>query len=177
MVRSVQETEALWLCQGDPNSPRLPWMPFQAAEFLSIVFECVPEMTGSRFLDVGCGPGTKMSLARHFYGLTADGIEVNEKMAAQVPPPGNVWVMDALDFDEYWAYDLIWLYRPFRHADLEEQLEKKIRAQMKPGAILAGGAWQICPGDLGWATVVDDWELQRGAWMKPPRRVSDLPSL
>jgi SAM-dependent methyltransferase len=175
IIRDVQKTEHQWFAQGDPHSPTLPWMPFQPAEFLSILFECVPELAGQAFLDVGCGPGTKMLLASHFFGLEVNGIEIDLVMGAAARKCGPVWTADALQMAPglYAAYDLIWLYRPFRDPVLEDKLEERIRNEMKVGAVLAGGQWETCPAELGWHPVVDDWELRRGAWMKP-RPVTDL---
>ena len=175
VIRQVQETEHRWFAQGDPKSPVLPWMPFQPADFLSFVFECVPELGGREFLDVGCGPGTKMLLAKHFFGLEPCGIEISETMSVAAEEHGAVRTGDALLAPEgvYENFDLIWLYRPFRDPELEDQLEKRIMGEMKPGAILAGGAWENCPADSRWIPVVDDWELRRGAWLKP-RPVSTL---
>jgi SAM-dependent methyltransferase len=168
-IRTVQEQEHRWFAQGDPKSPTLPWMPFQPAEFLSILYECVPEMAGPAFLDVGCGPGTKMKLARDLYGMDADGVEISEEMGMAARSHGAVYFADALAMPPafYSHFDLIWLYRPFRDSLLEEQLEARIMDEMKAGAILAGGAWEICPTSHRWIPVVDDWELRRGAWMKP----------
>lgn len=175
VIRQVQETEHRWFAQGDPKSAVLPWMPFQPADFLSIVFECVPELNGHVFLDVGCGPGTKMQLASHFFGFDAWGVEIDPAMVKEAEKHGQVVCADALKAAPatYAFYDLIWLYRPFRDPALEDELEKRIMAEMKPGAILAGGAWENCPADSRWITVVDDWGLRRGAWMKP-RPVSAL---
>jgi trans-aconitate methyltransferase len=126
-------------------------------------------MQGPRFLDVGCGPGTKMLLASRFFGLDAAGIEISPEMAGAAQAHGPVTTGDALQVPAgtYGQFDLIWLYRPFRDPELEEKLEARIMDEMKPGAILAGGAWEHCPADSRWHTVVDDWELRRGAWMRP----------
>ena len=169
LIRDVMQTEAQWFAQGDPKSPTTPWMPFQPADFLAIMFDCVAQMRGRVFLDVGCGPGTKMALAAKLYGLESWGIEISPAMAEAAEKHGNVVCADALKSapGAYAYYDLIWLYRPFRDRNLEEQLEARIMDEMKPGAILAGGGWELCPPDHGWLTVVDDWELRRGAWMKP----------
>lgn len=172
-IRNVQETEHRWLKQGDPASPVLPWMPFQPAEFCSILFECVPEMTGAWFLDVGCGPGTKMLLARDLFGLEVHGIEINPVMGLVAGEAfgAGVYTADALKMPPgfYAGYDLIWMYRPFRDRKLEEQLEARVMDEMKSGAILAGAHWEICPADHRWIPVFDDWEIRRGAWMKPGR--------
>jgi SAM-dependent methyltransferase len=177
-IRHVQKEEHRWFKQGDPTSPTLPWMPFQPAEFLSILFECVPELAGREFLDVGCGPGTKMRLARDFFGMETDGIEINREMAVAAAPHAScpVTTGDALSVGPgfYSGYDLIWLYRPFRDPQLETRLEARVMDEMKPGAILAGAHWEICPADHRWIPVFDDWEIRRGAWMKP-RPVDDVP--
>ncbi|HVT98893.1 MAG TPA: class I SAM-dependent methyltransferase [Acidobacteriaceae bacterium] len=169
VIRQVQETEHRWFAQGDPKSPTLPWMPFQQSAFLAMLYDCIPEMSGRKFLDVGCGPGTKMQLAKHVYGLDVSGLEISPEMARAAGAVGTVTCVDALKAPRgtFSSYDLIWLYRPFRDSELEWLLESRIMKEMKPGAILAGGAWEICPADHKWVTVVDDWELRHGAWMKP----------
>lgn len=171
LIRDVQKQERSWFEQGDPNAVVNPWMPFQPADFLSIVFECLPELGGREFLDVGCGPGTKMQLAKHFFGLEPCGIEIVPDMAAAAAVIGGVRTGDALLAPDgvYENFDLIWLYRPFRDPQLELQLEERIMREMKPGAVLAGGSWETCPGYVPhrWIPIVDDWELRRGAWMRP----------
>lgn len=176
VISEVMGDEARWLAQGDPKSPTTPWMPFQPADFLAILFDCVAEMPGPAFLDVGCGPGTKLRLAEQVYGLDPWGIEIDPVMAAEAGKHGQVVCGDALKAapGAYGTWDLIWLYRPFRDRDLEQQLEARIMDEMKPGAVLAGGAWETCPAELRWVPVVDDWELRRGAWMKP-RPVTEVP--
>lgn len=180
VIRGVMDTEHQWFAQGDPESPVLPWMPFQPADFLAFLFDCVPELNGPAFLDVGCGPGTKMALARHFYGLTACGIEIDPEMAAQARNWGSVITGDALAVPSgfYREYDLVWLYKPFRDNDLERQLEERIMRELKPGAVLAGASWETSPAGR-WHTVVDDcltdpWTGKpvsvRGAWKKPAGR-------
>ncbi len=178
LIGTVQETEHHWLKQGDPKSPVLPWMPFQPAEFCSILFECLPEMKGNRFLDVGCGPGTKMLLAQNLFYLEVHGVEVDRDMAccAQEVFGTRVTISDALALPSgsFSDFDLVWLYRPFRDPVYETRLETRIMDELKPGAILAGAHWEVCPADHRWITVFDDWEIRRGAWMKP-RPVQDVP--
>lgn len=170
VIRHALELEHRWFRQGDPCSVFNPWMPFQPSEFLAIMFDCVGELSdGREFLDVGCGPGSKMLLARHFYGMAVCGIEVDPDMATAAEVIGGVRTGDALHVPGgiYENFDVIWMYRPFRDPLLEQRLEARIMDEMKPGAILAGAAWEICPADHRWIPVVDDWELRRGAWMKP----------
>lgn len=166
-LRDAMSTEHLHRSQGDRHSKvYTPWMPFPIGEFLSIMAEVVAEANGPRFLDVGCGPATKGALAREIFGLEIAGIEVDRAMAQVASTHSAVFAKDALDYEGYGGWDIIWLYMPFRDPILEAELERKIMREMKPGAILAGGGWET--SDMTrWIPVVDEWDSPRGAWMKP----------
>jgi len=172
-LRQLAMIEHSWLMRSKVPSTShvLGWMPFQLADFAGMMVDVAQEAKGNRFLDVGCGPGTKVAMARLLFGFDSSGIEIDTQMALEAAfllTEGEVYNGDALYWDDgfYGQFDVLWLYRPFRAADLQERLEKRIRSEMKSGAILAGGAWETpCPSD--WLTVVDDWEIKRGAWMKP----------
>jgi SAM-dependent methyltransferase len=171
VLRWCQDEEHTYMSHGNRQDPTyLPWMPFQIGEFTSFMTEIVAEANGSWFLDIGCGIGTKMLLARELFGLDPHGIEVDIAMAkrASTKFPYAVICADALaDFYAYTAADIIWMYRPFRNAELQDKLEAQVMESMKPGAILAGAKWQMDRPPKGWITVIDDWELKAGAWMKP----------
>jgi SAM-dependent methyltransferase len=182
LVTDVAKTEHEYLLHGDRHDPNTtPWMPYQPADFIAILWDCLPAMEGNAFLDVGCGPGTKMKIARDLFGLEVRGVEIDAAMATEArktfPDGGHVRTGNALHYTGqlYSSFDLIWLYRPFRDATLERRLEKHIIATMQPGAILAGGSWETDPGSLGWETIVDDTLnnphgpgcIWRGAWRKP----------
>jgi hypothetical protein len=163
----VQKTEYDWLLTGDQKDVYTPWMPFQPADFIAIISECVAQVDGPLFLDVGSGPGTKMRLAQMLFGLTVHGIERNPQMAHAAVSEciGDCFIGDALEFSHYGDYDLIWLYRPIKTPEFQRVLEQKIYAEARSGAIVAGGALEHHPE--GWITVLDDWDLRRGAWKKP----------
>jgi SAM-dependent methyltransferase len=179
LVSDVQQTEHRYLLHGPRHDPILnPWMPYQPADFIGIVWECLPELTGEHFLDVGCGPGTKMQIAEALFGMTAWGIEIDKDMADEARKEFGTQVAtgDALEFSLiYEDADLIWLYRPFRDPAAEYKLEQHIIGKMKPGAILAGGMWDTDVAALGWQVIVDDCiispggaaQIIRGAWQKP----------
>ncbi len=180
LVNWVAETELTHLKLGDRYDPLVnPWMPWQPADFLGIMWDVMGETGGPVFLDVGCGPGTKLRIAKDLLGLIPHGIEIDPKMANTARAHGHVYRGDALTLPTieriYARADVIWLYRPFRDAEHEKKLEDLIIANMKPGAILAGGSWETDPGALGWPPVVDDCIISpdgtarifRGAWQKP----------
>jgi len=198
LVKDVQETEARYLLHGPRHNPVVtPWMPYQPADFIGIVWECMTEITNSKpaafaggepiyhmpaFLDVGCGPGTKMQIASALFGFQVHGIEIDAAMAfdaaqRQFRTSAEVEHADALFVPDgyYGNFDLIWLYRPFREAAHERVLETRIVQEMKPGAILAGGSWEVNVPEMGWQPIVDDTLfapdgvgcIWRGAWQKP----------
>lgn len=179
----VQKTEHKYLLHGPRHDPVTnPWMPYQPADFIGILWECMPEMAGTVFLDVGCGPGTKMAIARELFGLEVFGIEIDEEMAAAARKyfrdlrPNRIRTADVLKSGYDFAKpDLLWLYRPFRDPLKEHAMELLITGLMKPGAILAGSSWEIDVSALGWQPIVDDClispdghsQIIRGAWQKP----------
>lgn len=97
----------------------------------------------ARFLDVGCGGGTKVYAARRYVGA-ADGLEYDPDyvraaratMAALGAADSEIIHADALSFDGYDRYDLIYFYRPLREDDLIERLEQQIVNTARRGTLL-----------------------------------------
>ncbi|MFP4238451.1 MAG: class I SAM-dependent methyltransferase [Rhodosalinus sp.] len=97
----------------------------------------------TRFLDVGCGGGLKVLTAtRVFDG--ADGVEFDPAHAAAArrllaQAPGldtRVFEVDALQFDGYAGYDVIYAYRPFRDEEKARRMEALIAESVPPGTVL-----------------------------------------
>jgi hypothetical protein len=174
IIRGVMDEEHRLLMHGNRRGDAecLPFMPFQPAEFIAIMFDVVAETGGPIFLDIGCGSGTKMSLAQQIYGLTPWGIEIDSSMGEQADTkfPDAVIVESALWHGcnvFYRQADIVWMYRPFRDPDKQAELEKTVMQGMKHGAILAGSKWQM-DDPPSWIPIVDDWDdTKSGAWMKP----------
>ncbi len=166
IITEATDDEYHWMLHG-ADQVHLGWMPFQIADFCAIMTECLAEVNGVQFLEVGSGIGTKSQIARYMFGFTTLGIERDRQMIAQALRKGRGPVVhaDALDYGSYDVPDLIWMYRPFRDRDKERELEQKIYAEMKPGAIFAGGQLETFP-EAGFVPVIDDREIRRGAWQK-----------
>lgn len=146
-----------------------PWMPYSIPEFLMMALEALPEADGDTFLDIGAGVGTKMLLAREILGLDVHGIERVPEYAAQARQLGlDVEEADAAGWKGYGDYSLIWFNRPFRDRDAQAGLEARVWEEAAPGAVV------ICanlenPPPSSWFVTLDDWEVRRGVWVKPPQ--------
>jgi SAM-dependent methyltransferase len=96
-----------------------------------------------RFLDVGCGGGMKVALAADFFD-EATGIELDpgfvqsatQTFAAMGSRRCEVIEADALAFDGYGRFDVIYLYRPLRDLEALMQLEHRIIDESPADAIL-----------------------------------------
>lgn len=96
-----------------------------------------------RFLDVGCGGGTKIVAASSFFPI-AHGIDNHPssvKMGQSVVerlgfPRGSVTEANALTFDGYGDYDIIYFFRPISVREDLKAMEDRILANARPGTIL-----------------------------------------
>lgn len=97
----------------------------------------------ARFLDIGCGGGTKVfAAARHF--ARCDGLEYDPGYARAgqrtlsliMPGQGEVFEGDALTFENYGDYDVIYFYRPINDHDLLEQMQARVVEQARPGTLI-----------------------------------------
>lgn len=96
-----------------------------------------------RFLDVGCGGGVKVAMAMHVFG-EAWGLEVDpgyharaERFLAEAGQ-GRCHVLkgDALEFDGYDRFDVIYFYQPIAEEGLLIELERRIAHRCAPGTVL-----------------------------------------
>ncbi|MEP4196384.1 MAG: hypothetical protein ABJL99_12195 [Aliishimia sp.] len=97
----------------------------------------------ARFLDVGCGGGTKVLAASRVFPK-CDGLEYDQGYAEAgkrtlqltAPETGQVIHGDALTFDAYADYDVIYFYRPISDDDLLSQMQNRIIEQARLGTII-----------------------------------------
>ena len=94
-----------------------------------------------RFLDVGCGIGSKLRLASAI-GWKVSGIERWEPYANVARRAGfDVQTVEASDYLSYFDFDLVYMYRLCVDIEAEEELVRLIVDRMAPGTLLfhAGG--------------------------------------
>jgi SAM-dependent methyltransferase len=97
-----------------------------------------------RFLDAGCGIGTKVALASQL-NWQADGLDfVPEYCSAArelCGPASVIYETDARDFDQYGDYDLVYCYRCLVDEQACAQLAEQVAEQLKPGAMMFLAWW------------------------------------
>lgn len=94
------------------------------------------------FLDVGCGIGLKVfqaaELFPHAHGLEYEPAHVGTgqtMMQRAGWPEVKIFQADALTFDHYADYDVLYVYKPM-YGDALEQMEARMIAQARPGTLL-----------------------------------------
>lgn len=114
------------------------------------------------FLEVGCGAGLKLLAAQEYFTRVV-GVEYDARRATaaqemtdrahhhltEADNAASPWLRgtapqerclvhsgDALDFDGYGDFDVIYAYRPIADTELRTRLEKRIIAEARPGTLL-----------------------------------------
>lgn len=116
------------------------FVPFPCSAFVDLLIEgfyFLNRDSSKKFLDVGCGLGTKVILACSLFD--AYGIDYDQKHVEKAKTLGlnRVGQVDALAFDKYNLFDFIFYFRPIFDKIKYKELEEKIYNDLKPGAIVA----------------------------------------
>ena len=97
----------------------------------------------ARFLDVGCGGGLKVLSAMRYFdqcaGFDFDPAYVAAGQALMRAAQGSetqIRCADALTFEGYGAFDVIYFYRPIEDAGMLAEMEQKIVTEARPGTVL-----------------------------------------
>lgn len=169
LLTSVRQIERQWQKQVDVGDQKMftGWMPSDVAQFLVLLIEAIAEAPGNSFLEVGCGPGTKMMLAQGLFGLDVTGFDrVPEYVVAAKEQGLNVAECDAFDFGAYGKFDIVFFNRPFRDREVQRDLEKLVYSKVRRGAVVIAMNLETQPPDSKYLVVTDDWESRRGVWLK-----------
>ncbi len=99
------------------------------------------QISSMRFLEMGCGLGTKLYIASKWLGFgTSDGVEINPTYAEiardMLSGKGNVFCLDVRSFRDYDKYDFIYSYGEVREILAEKEIKKIVMNAMKKGAFL-----------------------------------------
>jgi hypothetical protein len=91
-----------------------------------------------RFLDVGCGIGSKLHLARQL-GWQVFGLEIRQdylEVARKLVPGAMLAQSDAGRYADFAAHDLVYAYRPYQDDTACIGLEQVLCRELRPGALL-----------------------------------------
>jgi SAM-dependent methyltransferase len=162
VVNELIGMEAVSIDLSDEDDHAFGYRPYPLGAFGAMLDVAVNEWDKDheghkrpRFLEVGCGPGTKLVLADEVFHLQTYGFDVSPKyvQAASdlVGACGNtagIWKQDVRAFDEWHNYDIISLNRPLRDYQDELRLELDVFGEMNIGSILILGNGLSTPD--GW---------------------------
>lgn len=145
MGEVVDRLQSRWVPEIEESEEYFDWEPLSEWEFfagLGVVHKhvvetqhCWPEM---RFMDVGCGIGTKLLLARWSGYAEIVGLERRPEfadVARVLAPEAKVVVADAFDYT-YGGFDVVYSFRLCRDLERQHELTRHIVASMSKGAYL-----------------------------------------
>ncbi len=95
----------------------------------------------ARFLEMGAGAGAKLFLAREVFG-EAVGVEIDPGYVARAGVLGeaaegvSLLEGDALTYEHYGAFDVIYFFVPFRDLALEDAFEQRLWEMAAPGTVV-----------------------------------------
>ena len=124
-------------------------IPMPLREFESMmraayrVLNVLGRRQGQRFLDVGCGGGSKVLLASRYFAA-CDGLDYDPgyadaaaRLLKSAQATGcTAFQADGITFDGYGNYDVIYFYRPLRENEILAKMEDQIFANARPGTIV-----------------------------------------
>lgn len=192
-LRELQATEQSWNSTPVryPREDAVPWLPFPLSQFVTLLTEAVmvaPPSSGNpiinedpygsvRFLDVGCGPGTKVRLAEALFGVRGYGIDIVSRFIHEAQAHGvRAILKDAFDFPAkgepmtgsalgYSDFQIVYVNRP---SALQDDLEKLVMERMASDAVLIAVNWRHDPGKDGWFMQHQEYgDPVCGVWVKP----------
>lgn len=167
--------------EPDPDSWR--WSPFDIRKFdamLEIAYNYFRKTDSHSpgpisIAEAGSGIGTKLYLAKHKYGMTEYGYEIN---AGYVEAARKLGVQceirdlaNMLDQPVWSAFDIVYVARPFKDDLKERQWEQAVRDLMRPGAVYMATFAASKP--YTWRCLHKG--SFRGIWVKPDPSLPESP--
>ena len=125
----VERLESAWVPEITAHPDYYAWEPIGIHSFVGALSQYPP----GRFLDVGCGIGTKL-LAAHFMGFTVSGIELHSEyaeVARRLVPEAQITVCNAFDYQGYGDFDVVYLTTLCVDESRQAELESLIRSSAR----------------------------------------------
>lgn len=178
----INELSGIEMISTDNEIDGQSWMfkPYPLSTFGRLLKAVVDDMPGTgptrpgrglaKFVEVGCGVGTKMVLANKLFGLPVSGFDYNQGYCNAATTllrdkkctNWTVQKLDALSRDAaalYETADIVYLNRPFVHLEPQSVLEDLVFRSMQRGSYIILGNY-VTPADglveLGWRKITED---------------------
>lgn len=122
---------------GEAETRYLPFVSLGVEEFSRCMDVAIANLPGRRFMDVGCGIGTKLLFAATL-GFNVRGIELRHdcaEVARRLVGQDCVTVANAFDVDSFDA-DVVYSHRCCVYSEEQLSLERHIAANMPTGSLL-----------------------------------------
>lgn len=135
--QTLHRLEQRWALPVPDASEFFAYDPLPVAEFFPTIKVASDATEGRRFLDVGCGIGTKLSLM-HVLGWQVAGIDRQAHYIAaahELVPEATLTLADIRDVKGFEA-DLVFMYRPGVSEKTASALERHVVERMTPGSLL-----------------------------------------
>jgi SAM-dependent methyltransferase len=137
LYQATKRLETRWELPLPADNDFYIWDPLPWAHFIDGIRIASEASEGRRFLDVGCGFGTKLAYM-NYLGWETAGIDKWPHYidgARELCPFSTVTLADLFDIDIFDA-DVVYTYRPGRTDETQAKVEEHIVSQMPPGALL-----------------------------------------
>lgn len=134
--QTLHRLEQRWVFPLPDSNLFYAYSALPVAEFLPTVQEVSALTEGRRFMDIGCGIGTKLALM-HVMGWRVAGLDRHGpyiESARELVPEADVIHADLREIDRFDA-DLVYMYRPGVSDELEEELERHVVERMTVGSL------------------------------------------
>lgn len=152
ILEEINALEQSWIGRIPADPGYFAWEPFPVKQFADLL-AAVPR---GRFIDAGCGIGTKCFLAAQA-GFDAEGIERVPAFVAEAHRLGVRAVQaDVRDWD-FSPYDVVYVNHPLacgEGCDDEAVLEHHIHETMRSGAALIAVNYDLAPGCVAHSQLV-----------------------
>lgn len=134
--QTFHRLETRWHLPIPPVNGWHVYDPLPIAMFVEGIRVAISHTKGLRFADLGCGIGTKLAFM-HALGFEVFGVDhVHHyiEAARELIPQAHLTEGDIRDYNP--DADIVFMYRPARSDDLEEEMEQTVAARMRPGSVL-----------------------------------------
>jgi hypothetical protein len=163
LINTLEKLEKQYISSIPYDEIKYNYIPYEIKVFLNIlsdIYETTKDMKNPKFIDIGCGIGTKVLIASNLFD--AYGIDCNQNLIdiSKIIGCKNTSCCDIFDYD-FSQFDILFYYRPFYDDKIYETFENKIYTETKVGSIIIAAC-----SNFSWSEKSDIQKLSGIAYRK-----------